>query len=340
MNGNEIEIKIAPLPPLAKDGEKNDLVDFFQDQSARIYNTVMQGLAQVPQVAQMLKESSQTVLAADIPNKVQKLINKGVLNFVKDKNGNLLALLKENGRIVHQIRLKEVKLPDGDNLAGNISNLVLHAQMAQIITRLEGIQGSINRVIQGQQNDRRAMALSGEQQFLTAQSMISPDTKRAVLINAFQTANQAQNMLQISLRQETDFICGLPTRFFGNLVANNSGKDITERIKDMTVQFAALNRAVRSEAAICFELGEMRAVLARLKEYMYFIEDNFSENRTLQIISNVGKNVGKNSTVQDFWQNKIPEIKRGLCQLIQKTDLQLTENKNNKLLGIQGENNE
>ncbi|MDO5765856.1 MAG: hypothetical protein Q4P84_09180 [Elusimicrobiales bacterium] len=89
MNGNEI--KIAPLPPLAKNGEKNDLVDFFQDQSARIYNTVMQGLAQVPQVAQMLKESSQTVLAADIPNKVQKLINKGVLNFVKDKNGNLLA---------------------------------------------------------------------------------------------------------------------------------------------------------------------------------------------------------------------------------------------------------
>ena len=94
---------------------------------------------------------------ADIPKYYEKLLDDGQVFFRPDRNGQILPhLVGKNGRIVKQVRLKEiVTMPE---LLPNLQHLETQTALAMIMSQLENVQEQIAQIRGELQQDRLAKA--------------------------------------------------------------------------------------------------------------------------------------------------------------------------------------
>lgn len=104
-------------------------------------------------VLSMARSEKQWV--ADIPKYYEKLLDDGQVFFRPDKNGQILPhLVGKNGRIVKQVRLKEIiSIPE---LLPNLQHLETQAALAMIMSQLENVQEQIAQLRGELQQDRLA----------------------------------------------------------------------------------------------------------------------------------------------------------------------------------------
>lgn len=237
----------------------------------------------VPDIVQWIRASiGEQQLVADIPRKLQGLIDDGTLAFQLDSDGAILAtLINQHKKFSHKIRLKELTLtPD---LASARSNLAIQFAFNQVLIKLEDLRTAIADITEGLQDDRLALVESAWDQFEQARSIRSARLREARLVEAQSQAIDGRAQLTATIRRDQAFLIR-KKQLNAVQTAKEAINPSSTRTNATTAErfFIALQqvtRATQIEAAVYFLLGEPDAAHTALRQFVSTIEDLGLDNR-------------------------------------------------------------
>lgn len=308
---------------------KDNLFSVFNNFRKKQYEFILSELKKLPSIINLYQSMNpEHYLVANLTEEQKKMTSEGLLKLMKDKDGNLLAVLTKNGKIHNQIPLKDISMTP--NLNGAVNNFIIQQQMAQIIGMINQVQQSVDRVIAGQQDDRIGLCNSAEQQLINARRIKNEDIRLLCLVNAIQSAEDSRNMIMLALKRDINFIENLSSTSFGMFKEKVKTEDINRRMQDIALEFSVLTRTSLVEAATYYELNETEAMLQSVTYYANFIKETLPKETILKLNSNAGETVKLN-----YWVNRIPETEAKLSKMIEhlndkylQIDNSLAEEKN------------
>ena len=238
--------------------------------------------AVVPAIGEVIKSLAQKekLLVADYDKYIAELIDRGVLRFTIDKNGEILPTIRDSEGIVKMVRLKEVNF--SPNLAQSLNNLAVHAQLAQILDEIEYIGDAIRDIRKEFQNDRLALAESAWDKLRQARLIRDSRLREIAILDVISTATDAKRAL---MRNYTENYKAIEANSQKGLVrmtidAKKSSKGDSEQMaKDSFDDLIYITNSVQVECEGYTMLGEYEACRETLLEFRSFVLENRLNNR-------------------------------------------------------------
>lgn len=264
-------------------------VDLAPEDNRRIWDA----LKDWKHVQAMLPALAEAVLAmarsekqwvADIPKYYEKLLDDGQVFFRPDRNGQILPhLVGKNGRIVKQVRLKEIiSMPE---LLPNLQHLETQAALAMIMSQLENVQEQIAQIRGELQQDRLAKADAAWDQLNQALKITDGRRREQAIMIAIGAGTEAKRALMRHLHGCLNVIEGNADQneaqlIFGDLLKGKSKKERGKIEARMAYDdIAGILNGVRVETAGHMALGDTDAARRAMKEFAFFIETEQLDDR-------------------------------------------------------------
>lgn len=264
-------------------------VDLAPEDNRRIWDA----LKNWKHVQAMLPALAEAVLAmarsekqwvADIPKYYEKLLDDGQVFFRPDRNGQILPhLVGKNGRIVKQVRLKEiVTMPE---LLPNLQHLETQTALAMIMSQLENVQEQIAQIRGELQQDRLAKADAAWDQLNQALKITDGRRREQAIMIAIGAGTEAKRALMRHLHGCLNVIEGNADQneaqlIFGDLLKGKSKKERGKIEARMAYDdIADILNGVRVETAGHMALGDTDAARRAMKEFAFFIETEQLDDR-------------------------------------------------------------
>ena len=264
-------------------------VDLAPEDDMKIWDTLKnwkQVQAMLPALAEavlgMARSEKQWI--ADIPKYYEKLLKDGQITFRPDKNGQILPhLVGKDGRIVKQVRLKEiVSMPE---LLPNLQHLETQAALAMIMSQLENVQEQIAQIRGELQQDRLAKADAAWDQLNQALKITDGRRREQVVIIAIGTSTEAKHTLMRHFASCLHLIEGNAGQnearlIIGDIFKGKSNKERGEIEARMAYDdLVGILNCVRVETEGHMAIGDTEAARRSLKEFAEFIETEQLDNR-------------------------------------------------------------
>lgn len=264
-------------------------VDLAPEDNMKIWDTLKnwkQVQAMLPALAEavlgMARSEKQWI--ADIPKYYEQLLKDGQITFRPDKNGQILPhLVGKDGRIVKQVRLKEiVSMPE---LLPNLQHLETQAALAMIMSQLENVQEQIAQIRGELQQDRLAKADAAWDQLNQALKITDGRRREQAVIIAIGTGTEAKHTLMRHFASCLHLIEGNADQNEARLIIGDifKGKSNKERgeIEARTAydDLVGILNCVRVETEGHMAIGDTEAARRSLKEFAEFIETEQLDNR-------------------------------------------------------------
>lgn len=264
-------------------------VDLAPEDNRRIWDA----LKDWKHVQAMLPALAEAVLAmarsekqwvADIPKYYEKLLDDGQVFFRPDRNGQILPhLVGKNGRIVKQVRLKEiVTMPE---LLPNLQHLETQAALAMIMNQLENVQEQIAQIRGELQQDRLAKADAAWDQLNQALKITDGRRREQAVIIAIGTGIEAKHTLMRHFASCLHLIEGNADQnearlIIGDIFKGKSNKERGEIEARMAYDdLVGILNCVRVETEGHMAIGDTEAARCSLKEFATFIETEQLDDR-------------------------------------------------------------
>ncbi len=264
-------------------------VDLAPEDNMKIWDTLKnwkQVQAMLPALAEavlgMARSEKQWI--ADIPKYYEKLLKDGQITFRPDKNGQILPhLVGKDGRIVKQVRLKEiVSMPE---LLPNLQHLETQAALAMIMSQLENVQEQIAQIRGELQQDRLAKADAAWDQLNQALKITDGRRREQAVIIAIGTSTEAKHTLMRHFASCLHLIEGNAGQnearlIIGDIFKGKSNKERGEIEARMAYDdLVGILNCVRVETEGHMAIGDTEAARRSLKEFAEFIETEQLDNR-------------------------------------------------------------
>ncbi|RYQ69240.1 zinc ribbon domain-containing protein [Bifidobacterium pseudolongum] len=264
-------------------------VDLAPEDNMKIWDTLKnwkQVQAMLPALAEavlgMARSEKQWI--ADIPKYYEKLLKDGQITFRPDENGQILPhLVGKDGRIVKQVRLKEiVSMPE---LLPNLQHLETQAALAMIMSQLENVQEQIAQIRGELQQDRLAKADAAWDQLNQALKITDGRRREQVVIIAIGTSTEAKHTLMRHFASCLHLIEGNAGQnearlIIGDIFKGKSNKERGEIEARMAYDdLVGILNCVRVETEGHMAIGDTEAARHSLKEFAEFIETEQLDNR-------------------------------------------------------------
>ena len=264
-------------------------VDLAPEDNMKIWDTLKnwkQVQAMLPALAEavlgMARSEKQWI--ADIPKYYEKLLKDGQITFRPDKNGQILPhLVGKDGRIVKQVRLKEiVSMPE---LLPNLQHLETQAALAMIMSLLENVQEQIAQIRGELQQDRLAKADAAWDQLNQALKITDGRRREQAVIIAIGTSTEAKHTLMRHFASCLHLIEGNAGQnearlIIGDIFKGKSNKERGEIEARMAYDdLVGILNCVRVETEGHMAIGDTEAARRSLKEFAEFIETEQLDNR-------------------------------------------------------------
>ena len=264
-------------------------VDLAPEDNMKIWDT----LKNWKQVQAMLPALAEAVLAmarsekqwiADIPKYYEKLLKDGQITFRPDKNGQILPhLVGKDGRIVKQVRLKEiVSMPE---LLPNLQHLETQAALAMIMSQLENVQEQIAQIRGELQQDRLAKADAAWDQLNQALKITDGRRREQAVMIAIGAGTEAKRTLMRHFAGCRALIEGNADQsewqlILGDLFKGKAKKERGEIEARMAYDdLDGILNCVRVDTAGHMAVGDTDAARRSLKEFADFIETEQLDDR-------------------------------------------------------------
>lgn len=264
-------------------------VDLAPEDNRRIWDA----LKDWKHVQAMLPALAEAVLAmarsekqwvADIPKYYEKLLDDGQVFFRPDRNGQILPhLVGKNGRIVKQVRLKEiVTMPE---LLPNLQHLETQTALAMIMSQLENVQEQIAQIRGELQQDRLAKADAAWDQLNQALKITDGRRREQAVIIAIGTGTEAKHTLMRHFASCLHLIEGNADQnearlIIGDIFKGKSNKERGEIEARMAYDdLVGILNCVRVETEGHMAIGDTEAARRSLKEFATFIETEQLDDR-------------------------------------------------------------
>jgi len=264
-------------------------VDLAPEDNMKIWDTLKnwkQVQAMLPALAEavlgMARSEKQWI--ADIPKYYEQLLKDGQITFRPDKNGQILPhLVGKDGRIVKQVRLKEiVSMPE---LLPNLQHLETQAALAMIMSQLENVQEQIAQIRGELQQDRLAKADAAWDQLNQALKITDGRRREQAVIIAIGTGTEAKHTLMRHFASCLHLIEGNADQnearlIIGDIFKGKSNKERGEIEARMAYDdLVGILNCVRVETEGHMAIGDTEAARRSLKEFAEFIETEQLDNR-------------------------------------------------------------
>lgn len=264
-------------------------VDLAPEDNMKIWDTLKnwkQVQAMLPALAEavlgMARSEKQWI--ADIPKYYEKLLKDGQITFRPDKNGQILPhLVGKDGRIVKQVRLKEiVSMPE---LLPNLQHLETQAALAMIMSQLENVQEQIAQIRGELQQDRLAKADAAWDQLNQALKITDGRRREQAVIIAIGTGTEAKHTLMRHFASCLHLIEGNAGQnearlIIGDIFKGKSNKERGEIEARMAYDdLVGILNCVRVETEGHVAVGDTEAARRSLKEFAEFIETEQLDDR-------------------------------------------------------------
>lgn len=264
-------------------------IDLAPEDNRRIWDTLKDWKhvqAMLPALAEavlsMARSEKQWV--ADIPKYYEKLLDDGQVFFRPDKNGQILPhLVGKNGRIVKQVRLKEIiSMPE---LLPNLQHLETQAALAMIMSQLENVQEQIAQLRGELQQDRLAKADSAWDQLNQALKITDGRRREQAVMIAIGAGAEAKRTLMRHFAGCRALIEGNADQsewqlILGDLFKGKAKKERGEIEARMAYDdLDGILNCVRVETAGHMAIGDTDAARRSLKEFADFIETEQLDDR-------------------------------------------------------------
>lgn len=264
-------------------------VDLAPEDNMKIWDTLKnwkQVQAMLPALAEavlgMARSEKQWI--ADIPKYYEKLLKDGQITFRPDKNGQILPhLVGKDGRIVKQVRLKEiVSMPE---LLPNLQHLETQAALAMIMSQLENVQEQIAQIRGELQQDRLAKADAAWDQLNQALKITDGRRREQAVIIAIGTGTEAKHTLMRHFASCLHLIEGNADQnearlIIGDIFKGKSNKERGEIEARMAYDdLVGILNCVRVETEGHMAIGDTEAARCSLKEFATFIETEQLDDR-------------------------------------------------------------
>ena len=264
-------------------------VDLAPEDNMKIWDTLKnwkQVQAMLPALAEavlgMARSEKQWI--ADIPKYYEKLLKDGQITFRPDKNGQILPhLVGKDGRIVKQVRLKEiVSMPE---LLPNLQHLETQAALAMIMSQLENVQEQIAQIRGELQQDRLAKADAAWDQLNQALKITDGRRREQAVIIAIGTSTEAKHTLMRHFASCLHLIEGNAGQnearlIIGDIFKGKSNKERGEIEARMAYDdLVGILNCVRVETEGHMAIGDTETARRSLKEFATFIETEQLDDR-------------------------------------------------------------
>ena len=266
-------------------------------------------------VAVLSKIRQKKVFSADIPAAVEEGLKSGQLKFVKDKSGQLLAQVRDQqGRITHNLKLKEMTTDAARNSVPMVQNMILQQQLAEIAQKLESLQRSVDSICREMHLDRLAKVNAAMQQMQIALSLEETDPLRMAFLTACSPLIlEGTEQIKAAVKERVAQLCALKEDgFFDKIFKNTDQKEVSKEIAALCQQIKDLHQSIYSAAYIYLYIGRPQLVQIVIENYRQFLEEVFPKNVRLILNSQAG-----NCKEIQTWNNECEQIKRQMDLYLQ-----------------------
>jgi len=290
--------QISPKPNVLMQGLKALSVD-----------EIAKFLHKVPAYAQVIKNSIPTETIEVVFTEHTKALKNAGAMFGNSKDGGIAANMYMNGKLVGQASFDELrKFQMPESFVSSISQLMLQQQFNEIIATLERIAVNIERVLEGQHNDRIALSDSAQQQLSEALKINDDSLRKQMLIGAVQTAHQARASLTQTFESDINYISNTKALFFGK---QNYEKDIKPRLSVIMETLTVNYLATKTCATAYFELNEPAAMKETLSTYKKQMTSLLTDDMLEKLHS-----LADDEKSVLFWKNEPQRISKEIEDLI------------------------
>ncbi|MDY5162775.1 hypothetical protein [Leuconostoc citreum] len=211
-----------------------------------------------------LRKKNETEYVAKLSDSAKEKIKTGEWSFgIKKKTGETYGVIKDTKTGKNQSFLALDKKTVTD--LGNLPELAaIQAQLASIAEAIENLNHLIQRVEQGQYNDRFAGFFSARQLIIEGLQAKDEFAKKSLLLNAIQTNNETIARLALSIHQDGLALSDPRT-------TNKDAQRIDNLIQS---SIGYLNSSVQLNLIAYTDLHEEKSLFASLTNYRTFINDN------------------------------------------------------------------
>ncbi|CAM4202360.1 hypothetical protein AT575_03320 [Streptococcus penaeicida] len=247
-----------------------------QKVSENLLGKIIENTSKIEYVQKILSKAD-VQYVADYSDFVKEQLEKGNWKLgVKKSNGAMFGAIfdtsKSPQQIVGQTELKKVSAKDFGNLA-ELS--AIQGQLSDISNQIAELNVTIDRVENGQYNDRYSGFFAGRQLVIEALALSDEQLQRDLLLSAAKTNSETIAKLMLTINTDANE--------FTNINKNNL--KISKKIEQfLQMSLGYLNATLQLNMLAYTALGEKQALIAALQNYNAFLNQTL-----LSPIDNRGK---------------------------------------------------
>ena len=222
-------------------------------------------------VKKVVGEQDEKKYSVNLTDDIKNALDKGEVEFVKGKNGEVFAQLRnKNGKFGEKLSITEGLEDAGiafDDLKIAIQMEAIAEQLKDVTTTLKEIETQISEVALDRRNDRIGLFYSGMSLYMEA-SQISDDAfKKHLMAQALKAISDANSQLIQDIRTSIEF---LSTEQYKT--RKKPLKLVEENINTVKQCYEIVYKATLMKALIYHEAHELVAMAAVIEEYSEFVE--------------------------------------------------------------------
>lgn len=257
----------------------NKISDNFQQANKQILNN----LKNIPAFIQFMESIGKDSQNFEVvfPKGILKKLKNGeyILNRSKDAINEFIPYIKDKktGKIVTQLRIKEISDPKLIDLSTSLQNIAIMQAIGQLSRQLESIEKKLTNIHKEFNNDRIGKIQSGYSAYLDALQMVNRETKNYALISAYKSLSEGRSQLIESTKNRLNGVeTGFWNSFSKEFISISFKKDQISNIKEFAREFFFIQRTSQIILLIYQELGEPGAMvqsLAPLQDVLQIIRN-------------------------------------------------------------------
>ena len=271
--------------------DNKNLIEYFGD-----WKNIQ---AKLPDIARVIKSlaKKEHIMVAKMDSYVKDLIDKGIYKFNIDKAGEILPTISDGKGFVKQVRLEDMSF--SPSVAQSLSNLSMHAVMAQILDEIEYVGDAIKELHVELQNDRYAMVESSRDKLKQSRMIQDSSIRKIALLEVVNSATDAKRTLMRNFTQNMNYIESNSKKTIWQLIGTSKG-DNSQKANDAFQSLVYITNSVQTECEGYAMMGEYEPCRECLIEFKSFIEENKLDQRdTLLLINENLEQEKKNIEIVD-----------------------------------------
>lgn len=207
----------------------------------------------------------------DLKPELKIAIEKGLVKFDKNKNGEIFAQLRNlGGKYGKKISISKRTIKNEINVI-DLNNAIqlkaIEMKMEEMILVMGHINQSVSEIIHGQQNDRLGLYYSGVNLYLESKLLKDDGLRNLVISQSLKSLSDSNAQMIQSIQANVQYLVDKKYK----QKKGNSSIDINERMIEINKSFETIFRSTIMKASIYYETNELPAMLMTLDEYGKFL---------------------------------------------------------------------